>query len=61
MYCGIVLNVGLLSNLDGIDIASEHAVVKDGGVIAEFDPADENRSRGGKYPFPQAGKVALIG
>ena len=50
---GVVLDVGLRADADGVDVAAEDGAVPDGGFLADGDVADDARGRGDE---PRAGQ-----
>ena len=58
---GVVLDVGVLANGDGVDVAAQHGAVKHGGVGADGDIANNGRVGGDKRGLVNGGGLPVEG
>ena len=60
MADGTVLNIGVATDPDDIDVASDHAVIPDAGVVADFDISDDLSALGYVNPLSEFRPLPLV-
>src|SRR6516162_6921704 len=57
---GSVLNVGVFADADDIDVAADHTVVPDAGMVSDFDVAHNLRALSDIDPLAELRPLSLV-